>query len=198
MAKGSRTGRKQLERPFQRGAADAILGNVSVGSTNAIDPKQLLMQAAAFLRAGKFADAEALCRRLVDRDGSNSDALHLLGIVALQTERPAEAHTVLARAARRDKKNPDLYSNLASALLSLDRVDEGVTALKRALKLAPAHPLANYNMGLIALRQGRYSRAGRHLEKTLKAIPQHIDALVALGTSQVQMSMPEKKTVPQF
>ena len=52
-------------------------------------------------------------------------------------------------------------------------------------------------MGLIALRQGRHSRAGRHLEKTLKAIPQHIDALVALGTSQVQMSMPER-AVAQF
>ena len=46
-----------------------------------------LKVAAAFHERGKLADAERICRDILQRQPNHFDALHLLGVIAAQTRR---------------------------------------------------------------------------------------------------------------
>jgi tetratricopeptide (TPR) repeat protein len=146
----------------------------------------LLRQASQFLNAGRFAEAGELCRRVLSTDAGEPNALHILGIAALQSGQAEEAVSHLQRAAGHDRRNPNLCCSLAGALLALGRASESRAALKRALSLSPAHLQAHYNMGLLELRQGNAAVARRCFERTLKLAPEHVDALNNLGVAQTQ------------
>ena len=163
-----------------------MIGSPTTGARVSLDVKSLLAKAEACLRRGQSRDAEALCRQVLSQNEQQADALHLLGIIALQSGQPGTAREYLERAARSNDRNPDIQCNFAAALLSLNCVDDGMAALNRAVMLAPSHPQAHYNLGLIQLRQGEFARAKRHFERTIKRAPEHVDAIVALGVAFTQ------------
>src|SRR4051812_3928076 len=106
-------------------------------------------------QAGRLPQAEALYRQTLAHDPGSVDAMHYLGVIALQTGHPAIAVEWIGRAAALRRTDPAIYSNLGEAYRQLRRFDEAIDSFNRALVLQPDHVDALNNLGSTLTAQGR-------------------------------------------
>jgi len=139
--------------------------------TEVIDPAATLAAGLAHHGAGRGAEAEAAYRRVLDARPNHPDALHLLGVLALQGGNPAWAAELMARSIRFRPGNPACFSNLASALRRLGRRDEALACCQRALALDPDFSDALNNLANILTDQGKHARAAAALRRLLRLKP---------------------------
>ena len=100
-------------------------------------------------QAGQFAQAEQAYQKIIAVDPENAQALQLLGVIRLQTGRPADAAGFISRAIRIDGGHADWYVNLGAAHSALQRSDEALAALRAAIALAPASGVAHSNLAAV-------------------------------------------------
>ena len=81
-------------------------------------------------RAGRLSEAQTLYEQALSLKPRHPDALHLLGLVALQNGDSTAATTLLERAIQAQPRNPAFHADLAQAHL----------ASKRAATLDPRNP----------------------------------------------------------
>lgn len=97
---------------------------------------EALLVALDHLEAGRLAEAESLCRRILDADPTRADAWFLAGLAKAKAGRMALACDHFAAAVRHAPERNDLRLNHAAALAGLGRPQAG--ALRLALALEPA------------------------------------------------------------
>lgn len=116
-------------------------------------------QAVMLYRQGRLAEAEQLCRKVLNADRNHVPALHLLGVIALRKGNPAAAVDAFGRLLKLQPNSPDVLNNRAMALYDIGRKDEALASLDKALALRPTYREAlNNRAGLLdAVR--RYSEA---------------------------------------
>src|SRR5436190_17799703 len=102
--------------------------------------ESVLDQAIKLHQSRRFAEAEALYRRILESDPQNFDALHLLGLLAHNVGRNQEAIELMSRAESIDPAVPELHANLAMALRALGRLQEAEQHCQAALRLNPRQP----------------------------------------------------------
>jgi protein O-GlcNAc transferase len=96
--------------------------------------------------AGRLREAEALYRQALAEDPQNIDALHFLGVVALQRGDPAQAVVLISQALSRNPANPPACNNLGLALAAQGKRREAVSAWLDALALHPEFADAARNL----------------------------------------------------
>ena len=84
-------------------------------------------------RAGQLQEAEKHYRLALDLEPGQPDALHLLGVLAIQAGRPAAAAELIGKAVQRNASNPAYLANLAVALQQQGKLDDALTSLDQAL-----------------------------------------------------------------
>ena len=70
------------------------------------DVNVLLSQAVADFSAGRMSEAESKLRRILAAEEDHADALHLLGVIALQAGHPEPAAHLIGKAINADRRNP--------------------------------------------------------------------------------------------
>src|SRR5437868_2479016 len=105
-------------------------------------------------QAGKLAEAEKFYRQALSADPRNADALHLMGVIALQTANHAAAIDLISRATSIAPNQADFHVNLASALRAVGRLDEAIAALRRAISLNPRLVEAHHNLAAMLMAKG--------------------------------------------
>ena len=86
---------------------------------------------------GKFADATRLYQEILRQTRTHFDALHLLGVVALQTGRHHQSVDLITQSIT---INPDVattHANLDSALMGLQRVTQALQCFEKAVAVKP-------------------------------------------------------------
>ncbi|MFC5354871.1 tetratricopeptide repeat protein [Azospirillum himalayense] len=106
-----------------------------------------LGRAVAHHRAGRLADAERDYRAVLVADPRHPDALHLLGVLALQAGHPGPAVELIEEAIRQAGGVADYHDNLGSALAALDRHAEAAEAHRMAAALNPLSARPRHNLG---------------------------------------------------
>jgi len=106
----------------------------------------LLDKALENQRAGNFAEAERLCREALAGNARDADAAHLLGLIALQTERAALAIESLQKAVALNGSVATFHSNLGWALRANGRLEEAVACFRKAIALKPDYIKAQSNL----------------------------------------------------
>lgn len=145
------------------------------------DIEAVLQDAVRHHSTGELESAERLYRQILDKESEHPDALHLLGVIALQRGDTENAHWLISRALSQSPQNAVLHNNLGSVLREQGRVDEAAESFRRALRLNPDDPQAHHNLGRIWHEQGRPEEAIRCYEEALKAAPDYAEAHNALG-----------------
>ncbi|MBB3264384.1 tetratricopeptide (TPR) repeat protein [Azospirillum sp. OGB3] len=115
--------------------------------TSPDDLSARLGRAVAHHRAGRLADAERDYRAVLAADPSHPDALHLLGVLALQAGHPGPAVELIEEAIRQAAGVADYHDNLGSALAALDRHAEAADAHRVAAALNPLAARPRHNLG---------------------------------------------------
>lgn len=143
-------------------------------------------EALQFYRARRLAEAEALCWRVISLSADHVNALHVLGRIAVETERPAEAVAPLTRAVKLQADNAALQGLLGTALLQLGRFEEAVTSLHSALALAPEIAETHCALGVALGRLGRDDPAMAAFLSALKRNPDLVQAHYNLANLYAQ------------
>ncbi|MEA2709704.1 MAG: hypothetical protein QOF78_2305 [Phycisphaerales bacterium] len=86
-------------------------------------------------RSGRIADAAAAYRRILARQPDDANALHLLGVTELQSEKFAAAEELIAKAIARQPNVGVYHLNHAAALRALRRIDDAIGAAEKAIAL---------------------------------------------------------------
>ena len=128
-------------------------------------------RAKALHRVGHFDDAKIAYEEALARAPANFEAIHNLGILALQRGSPAEAIPLLRRAAELQPRHAQALANLGTAYLLSNLLEEALAAYAIALDLAPQLAGGWRNRGTILQRLGRYQEAADAFQRCQALAP---------------------------
>ena len=138
-------------------------------------------QALAHHQAGRLPQAKAIYRQILSTEPNHPDALHYLGILALQVGKNEIAVELINKAISCRPDYIDAHINLGIAFKELDKLDEAVACYSRALALKPDNALAHYNLGNVLNDQGKQSEAVSCYRRALTLKPDYVEAYNNLG-----------------
>lgn len=106
-------------------------------------------------QGGDLKVADALYRKVLQREPENAEALNLLGVVHYQNRQYDDAVRLIRRAINKNPAKGDYYTNLSLALRDSEQFAEALVAATRATELRPdfAEAHANRGLALMALRR---------------------------------------------
>lgn len=145
-----------------------------------VQPNLLLFQfqqAAQLHQAGQLQPAKALCERILSVQPKFVHALHLLGMIALQSGDALGAVETLARAVRLAPDDSALRCNYGNALAALQDFDRAVAAYDNALKLNPRFADAYYSRGIAKSKLHRFEEAFSDFNAVTSIVPRHAAAM---------------------
>ena len=140
---------------------------------------QLFSTAQALHDQGRFSEARQALEQLLAQDPRHADALHLLGMIAGQSNRPDVARELIERSLA-IKPTAEAHNNLGNALRDLGEVDLAAAAYERAIALRPHYPGAYRNLANVFNDQGKPQEAALSLRKALSLEPQSAELHSAL------------------
>lgn len=126
---------------------------------------------------GQFDQAAELYRQILLDQPRDFNALHLLGLIALQDGRAMEAIDLIRSAIAVDQKQAAAHYNLGNALRSLGRHEEALVCYTRSVSLEPNDPDALCNLGNEQLTLHYREAATLSFETLLKLSPDYDYAL---------------------
>ncbi|MFM2042450.1 MAG: hypothetical protein RLY86_1026 [Pseudomonadota bacterium] len=141
----------------------------------------LFAQGADHHDAGRRAEAESAFRAVLARQPGNVDALHRMGILALQVGKYGPAADLLGEAARLGPDNHICLSNLATALRRLGRLEEALAACGRALQRAPDFADGFGNMAAILDGMQRHGDAAAAMRRVVALRPHQVEPRLSLA-----------------
>jgi predicted O-linked N-acetylglucosamine transferase (SPINDLY family) len=133
-------------------------------------------------QAGKLREAEAIYRRILEREPDHVDAMHLLGLVAYQVGRYDMAIQLIGRAATLADHRAVLHGNLGEAYRSAGQLVSAQRHLRRALQLDPGLPDAHNSLGNVLRAEGRLEEATVAFRQAIKLKPTFPEAHNNLAT----------------
>jgi len=138
---------------------------------------------------GQLEQAAALYRQVLTADPNSADALHLLGMVALQQGQAKTAAELIQKAIALHDREAAYHFHLALALQSLNDMQGAVAGYRRALALKPDDPDIYNNMGNALAAQDRPEEAVAAFRRALALQPGSVVAHNNLGNVQRSMGL---------
>src|SRR3989442_3922690 len=135
-----------------------------------------------FVRAGNWRKAERLCLKMVE-DGSNADAMRLLGRINMEAGRPLEALPWLQKAVALEPASAAARFALATALQSMGNMRQAAGAWLAGIEIDPGSVFAHVGLADTLLELGLYEAAATAASQALLVDPELADAYDRLGAA---------------
>ncbi|WP_114813794.1 tetratricopeptide repeat protein [Paraburkholderia kururiensis] len=143
-------------------------------------PSQWVEKGLTFHHAGRLDEARALYERALQQTPRHADALHLLGVIAMQQARYADALDLMARAIEISPQAM-YYDNLGCALRGWGKLEAAAESHQQALALDPGSASAHNNLGLVLLQMRLPAAAAASFRRAVECRPNFADAHCNLG-----------------
>jgi predicted O-linked N-acetylglucosamine transferase (SPINDLY family)/SAM-dependent methyltransferase len=137
---------------------------------------ELLASALEYLRAGRFAEAEAAYTAILAQEPGHAVCLHHLGLIAHQRGDHAEAARLIEDALSSRPDYVEALSNLAAVRRALGDSRGSLAAAQQAALLAPEFPQAHSNLGNALEDQGLLDEALAAYRKAASLNPGFVEA----------------------
>jgi len=157
--------------------------------------ERTLRQAADSFNARDYPRAEALCQRVLKRAPRNPEALHLLGILRLQSGRAAEAVSLLRGVLQADPRNVGALDALGAAFLAMGDFPRAEENIRRLIAEGGVSPILKMHLGIALASQGEWDEALRCFEEAVRGAPEHPDAHYNLGNVLLELTRPQEAVV---
>ena len=115
------------------------------------------------------------------------DALHLLGLIKLESGKAGAALGLLEAALKLNPRSAPVLSNLAMTLAALNRDADALAALDKALALEPGNLEAINNRGNVLLKLGRSAEALTAFDQALALEPRFLGARANRGNALARL-----------
>jgi Flp pilus assembly protein TadD len=147
----------------------------------AVNPADLLQQAASNFSRGRFAEALKLADDALAARPGDANLHNLAGASAMQLGNHARAEHSWSRAAALQPANAQFHLNLGILFAQGRRQAEAERSFRVALRLDPGSIQANYNLGYLLSQRGLSAEAEDFYRRTLALDPAHLRAQYNLG-----------------
>ncbi|MGJ4892275.1 tetratricopeptide repeat protein [Bradyrhizobium sp. HKCCYLS3077] len=148
----------------------------------------LLPRAVAAYRAGRRAEAQTICGQILALLPDHFDALHLLGVVALDSGEIDLAEQALTKAVEIEPRHAEALSNLGLALFNRKRFEDARKCQERAIALKPNLLVALTGLGNTLMRLGRPDEAIAAHDRAIALKPDYADAYCNRGMALLPLN----------
>ena len=148
-------------------------------------------QGTALHQQGRLAEAERIYRHVLRLQPNHFGALHLLGLIALQTRHTQRAIELIGKAIGLNGSVAAAHSNLGKALLDLKRPEDALASYDKAIALEPDFAEAHYNRGLTLQDLKRSEDALASYNRAIALEPDFAEAYNNRGMVLMQLKRPE-------
>ncbi len=142
--------------------------------------------------AGRLAEAEAAYREVLATAPEQPDALHLMGVIALQVGKLETAVNLIGEAIRFQGRNAVYHSNLGSALRRLGRLEEAAAASRRAVEIDGGFADGYNNLANVLMDLGDHAEAAEALRRLLALRPALTEQRLLLSRALIQSDRTEE------
>jgi predicted TPR repeat methyltransferase len=143
----------------------------------------ILQEAIAHHQAGHLSQAEVLYRQILQIEHHHPDALHFLGIIALQMGNNETSIQLIRMAIQVCPSDPVCHINLGNALKKQGNFDAAAESYQQALARNPDAAEAHFNLGVTLKILGKLDAAVESYRKALSLRPDFADAYLNLGAT---------------
>lgn len=143
--------------------------------------QQQLAQAEQYARAGAYADAQKMLRKVIDKERTNMGAWLLLGQMCGLQNAHSDAEQAFAQAARLNPRSLDAQAYLGLACMQQGKDVQAVAAFKAALDIQPRLAMALANLVTLLHKLERQREALSYQERWLAAEPNSCSAHYSAG-----------------
>ena len=126
-------------------------------------------------RAGRLAEAERICRAIVDQYPSTSAAWNLLAMIAARSGRDDLAVENLNRAIAGDPNIAALHANMGELKKRLGRPDEALAAFQKAAELEPESAIMHNKLGIALRFKGDFEASAAEFARAIALDPVYAD-----------------------
>jgi predicted TPR repeat methyltransferase len=140
-----------------------------------------LQQGIALHQSGRFVEADGHYRKVLALQPNNPDALHMLGVLALQQGAFDKALGLLIRARNGYPRMPELHNHLGMTQRGLGRSDEALASFRTALLIDPRLMDAHANLADLLAARGALPEALAQAQHALRIDPRHLATCNSLG-----------------
>lgn len=134
-------------------------------------------------QAGNLAEAEAICRQVLQVESQQVEALYLLSVIAIQVGRADLAIEHVRQVIERHPDYVPAYNLLGAALALEGKTAEAIVQYQHALRLKPDSPETHSNLGMALQQQGRLDEAIAHFRQAVQLMPDLAQAHNHLGNA---------------
>ncbi len=132
--------------------------------------------AVAELQKGNDAEAEKVCRQILQHDDRDFDALHILGVICAKRDQFGEAERLMRSAIEIDPGMPVCIYNYGRVLCALERYRDAIGAFNRAAALAPNIAPIYSDRGNAESELGLLEDAVHSYDRALACDPRYLHA----------------------
>lgn len=129
------------------------------------------LQAQALHQSGRLTQAQIIYEDILRTQPEHSDALHLLGLVAAQTNNMQRAKELIGKAISIKPNNAALHLNYGNVLKELKQFNTALTSYLYAIKLKPDYADAYSNCGNVLKDIGQLDAALASYNKAIELNP---------------------------
>lgn len=142
-----------------------------------------LTEAIAFHERGQFSQAKAICEQIVATEPNHAEALHLLGVIAYQTNDLQAAVTLISCAIEVNPVNSVFYSNRGNALQLLNQLEAAIENYDQAIAINPNFSEAYFNRGNALQALMQFEAAVESYESAIHIRPNFAEAYGNCGNA---------------
>jgi protein O-GlcNAc transferase len=126
---------------------------------NQSEPDVAFVNASGFYHCGRLAEAEGLCRSILEVQPRHVDSIHLLGLIFLQQGKMLDAERRISRATEISPHVATFHFNRGKAFQGLERFEEAIASYDRTIALKPDLAEAFNNRANVFTSLKRYDEA---------------------------------------
>jgi len=148
---------------------------------------RLIERGIALYNQRQFPDAERCFQTVLQADAQHPDALHMMGLLAIEANQFTVAIDYMQRAVKRLPKQPMYLNNLGNAFILSHQPAVALPYLRKAVKLSPRYAEAHNNLGRAYRALSQPDDARKCFARALSLEPGFIRAEAALGEMLVEI-----------
>lgn len=139
---------------------------------------------------GNLKQAAGIYRKILEAEPGNAAALHLLGVIGIQTGDFCAAAGLIEKAISVDNTVAEFFGNLGLALQGKGDTGRAVECFRRAIGLKPFYAEAYNNMGFALHSLGRHEEALAGYLRAIEINPGYAEAYYNRGITLNDMGRP--------
>ena len=141
-----------------------------------------------FHKNGNLLKANNILLEILDESPRDFDTLHLLGIIAFQTNKYETSINFIKRAIEIDPNNFEIHKNLSVIFKTIGKLDNALQCCNDAIKIKPDYAEAYNHKGDILIRANNYILAIENWKKALKINPHYAEVHNNLGNVYTKLN----------